>query len=114
MDRLQSEEEKKEFLDILNDMQIRDMQRMYSNLTQRCFTSCINDFKSTNMDKKELHCVENCTAKFLGTMQRVGVRFGTLQTFPSRSLSTLIGDVSIIMNTCFHVIFALLTLFICC
>lgn len=75
---------------------------MYSNLVERCFNSCCNDFTSKALSSKEVRfpslspllprnarrrqfreltispqeqCVLNCTDKFLKHSERVGARF---------------------------------------
>lgn len=48
---------------------------MYSNLTQRCFMDCVNDFTSKSLTSKEEGCVIKCAEKFLKHSERVGQRF---------------------------------------
>jgi import inner membrane translocase subunit TIM9 len=73
--------------------QMQDFMRMYSNLVERCFTSCCNDFTSKALSTKEVRvaprarvvralsvrlqsqCVANCADKFLKHSERVGARF---------------------------------------
>jgi mitochondrial import inner membrane translocase subunit TIM9 len=76
--------------------QMQDFLRMYSNLVERCFNSCCNDFTSKALSSKEVStiwcrcyvivfqqtdpntqetCVMNCTDKFLKHSERVGARF---------------------------------------
>ena len=40
-----SEAENARLFDTLQDLQIRDAQRMYNVTVQRCFMRCINDFR---------------------------------------------------------------------
>lgn len=80
----------------ISQRQMQDFLRMYSNLVERCFTSCCNDFTSKALSTKEVRapsslvrarpltarptasqeqCVMNCTDKFLKHSERVGARF---------------------------------------
>lgn len=48
---------------------------MYSNLVQKCFEDCVNDFTTKSLHSKEEGCVMRCVDKFLKTSERVGQRF---------------------------------------
>jgi len=71
---------------------MQDFMRMYSNLVERCFMSCCNDFTSKTLSSKEVgffitcfatgiqrveqeQCMMNCADKFLKHSERVGARF---------------------------------------
>ncbi|KAF4590883.1 protein transporter tim9 [Pleurotus pulmonarius] len=58
--------------------QMQDFLRMYSNLVEKCFNSCCNDFTSKALSSKEEQCVMNCTEKFIKHSERVGSRFAEL------------------------------------
>ncbi|KAI0785240.1 chaperone [Abortiporus biennis] len=60
---------------IIEKKQMQDFMRMYSNIVERCFTSCCNDFTSKTLSSKEEGCVSNCTDKWLKHSERVGARF---------------------------------------
>ncbi|EJF63382.1 mitochondrial import inner membrane translocase subunit TIM9 [Dichomitus squalens] len=60
---------------VIERKQMQDFMRMYSNLVERCFNSCCNDFTSKALSSKEEQCVLNCTDKFLKHSERVGARF---------------------------------------
>ncbi|GBE84899.1 Mitochondrial import inner membrane translocase subunit TIM9 [Sparassis crispa] len=60
---------------VIEKKQMQDFLRMYSNLVERCFNSCCNDFTSKALSSKEEQCVNNCTDKFLKHSERVGARF---------------------------------------
>jgi mitochondrial import inner membrane translocase subunit TIM9 len=49
--------------------------QMYSNLVQRCFNDCVNDFTSKSLLSKEEGCVMRCVDKFLKSSERLGERF---------------------------------------
>jgi hypothetical protein len=40
-----SELENSRLMDDLQDMQIKDAQRMYNDTVQRCFTRCVDNFR---------------------------------------------------------------------
>ena len=48
---------------------------MYSNLVQKCFESCVDDFTSKSLSSKEEGCVMRCVDKFLKGSERLGQRF---------------------------------------
>jgi len=60
---------------VIEKKQMQDFLRMYSNLVERCFNSCCNDFTSKALSSKEEQCVNHCTDKFLKHSERVGARF---------------------------------------
>ena len=49
--------------------------QMYSNLVQRCFNDCVNDFTSKSLLGKGEGCVMRCVDKFLKSSERLGERF---------------------------------------
>lgn len=49
--------------------------QMYSNLVQRCFNDCVNDFTSKSLLGKEEGCVMRCVDKFMKSSERLGERF---------------------------------------
>ncbi|TKA56573.1 Mitochondrial import inner membrane translocase subunit TIM9 [Rhodotorula sp. CCFEE 5036] len=55
--------------------QMKDFMSLYSNLVERCFLSCCQDFTSKALSSKEESCVMNCADKFLKHSERVGLRF---------------------------------------
>ncbi|KAI5854009.1 Tim10/DDP family zinc finger protein [Tricharina praecox] len=67
--------EQREFQQLVERRQMKDFMTMYSNLVQRCFDDCINDFTSKAVSTKEETCVNRCVDKFLKTSERLGQRF---------------------------------------
>ena len=65
--------------DILNRMQVKDTVRLFNEMTETCFQTCVKDFLQRNLDSKEDECVDGCAKKFLAHQKRVGMRFGELQ-----------------------------------
>ncbi|KAF8073829.1 Tim10/DDP family zinc finger protein [Lyophyllum atratum] len=60
---------------IIEKRQMQDFLKMYSNLVEKCFNSCCNDFTSKALSSKEEGCIQNCTEKFIKHSERVGARF---------------------------------------
>ncbi|KAG4306319.1 hypothetical protein PORY_000307 [Pneumocystis oryctolagi] len=60
---------------IMEVKQMKDFMKMYSNLVQKCFSDCINEFVSKSLSPKEETCVIRCANKFLKHSERVGQRF---------------------------------------
>ena len=48
---------------------------MYTNLVQKCFEDCINDFSTKSVQSKEEGCVMRCIDKRLKGSERLGQRF---------------------------------------
>ncbi|KAJ1644593.1 protein transporter tim9 [Dispira simplex] len=65
---------------MLERNQMRDFMRLYANLVQRCFDSCVNDFTSKTMSSREEGCITRCTDKFMKHAERVGQRFAEHNT----------------------------------
>ncbi|ETN43720.1 mitochondrial import inner membrane translocase subunit tim9 [Cyphellophora europaea CBS 101466] len=47
----------------------------YSNLVQRCFEDCVNDFTTKSLISKEEGCVFRCVDKYMKGQTRLGERF---------------------------------------
>ncbi|TFK74778.1 mitochondrial import inner membrane translocase subunit TIM9 [Pluteus cervinus] len=63
---------------VIEQRQMQDFLRMYSNLVERCFNTCCNDFTSKALSSKEETCVNNCTDKFIKHSERIGARFAEI------------------------------------
>lgn len=74
MDQLNVKEQQ-EFQQIVEQKQMKDFMRLYSNLVSKCFDDCVNDFTSANLTSKESSCIMKCSEKFLKHSERVGQRF---------------------------------------
>lgn len=74
MDQLNVKEQQ-DFQQIVEQKQMKDFMKLYSNLVSRCFDDCVNDFTSTNLTNKESGCIMKCSEKFLKHSERVGQRF---------------------------------------
>lgn len=72
--------EQQEFSQIVEKKQMRDFMRLYSSLVERCFSDCVNDFTSQNLNSKEEACVLKCSEKFLKHSERVGQKFQEMNT----------------------------------
>ncbi|EAU86047.1 chaperone [Coprinopsis cinerea okayama7 len=60
---------------IIEKKQMQDFLKMYSNIVEKCFMTCCNDFTSKALSSKEDQCISNCAEKFLKHSERVGARF---------------------------------------
>lgn len=74
MDALNAKEQQ-EFQRVVEQKQMKDFMRLYSNLVDRCFADCVNDFTSNKLTSREEGCVNKCSEKFLKHSERVGARF---------------------------------------
>ncbi|KAK4049783.1 protein transporter tim9 [Microbotryomycetes sp. JL201] len=66
------------FESMMQAKQMKDFMNLYTNLVERCFNSCCNDFTSKALSSKEEHCVNTCADKFLKHSERVGLRFSEM------------------------------------
>uniref|UniRef100_A0A7S2HI50 Mitochondrial import inner membrane translocase subunit n=1 Tax=Helicotheca tamesis TaxID=374047 RepID=A0A7S2HI50_9STRA len=73
-----------EFMKKLEQMQMKDSLTMYNNLVERCFTTCVNSYRSKTLDKWETSCVENCASRYIKMTQRVGLRFAEHQAMQQK------------------------------
>ncbi|CAK4030577.1 Mitochondrial import inner membrane translocase subunit tim9 [Lecanosticta acicola] len=74
MDML-TQQEQRELQSRVERKQMKDFMNLYSNLVQRCFNDCVNDFTSKSLASKEEGCVMRCVDKFLKSSERLGERF---------------------------------------
>jgi import inner membrane translocase subunit TIM9 len=70
-----SPQDQASFVAALEDMHLRDTQRMYNGLTLRCFDTCVNSFRTRKLDAKEVKCINTCCDKYASHMQRASQRF---------------------------------------
>lgn len=45
------------------------------NLVERCFGTCVNNFRTKSLDKYETKCLENCSERYIQSANRAGLRF---------------------------------------
>jgi len=69
---------------VLNELQMKDMVRMYNGLVERCFNGCVKDFTTRSVDDKEELCVIRCTDKFLKHSARVARVFAEQSVLQSQ------------------------------
>lgn len=70
-----SKAEQDDMMMALNELQVKDTQRLFNGLTERCFIKCVNDFRSISLDGKEKKCVHTCFDKYINSLKRVGLRY---------------------------------------
>ena len=49
----------------LEEMQVKDMLRMFNGLVERCFSECVSSFRSKALTGPEETCVNACAEKYL-------------------------------------------------
>ncbi len=64
-----------EFTMLVNEIHMRETQRLFNSTTEKCFNQCVSSFRARNLDSSEKKCLEHCTEKFIGHTQRMGIRF---------------------------------------
>mmetsp|Transcript_8610 Transcript_8610/g.21166 ORF Transcript_8610/g.21166 Transcript_8610/m.21166 type:complete len:96 (+) Transcript_8610:3578-3865(+) len=73
-----------EFMQYLEQMQLKDSLTMYNKLVERCSDGCITSFRSKTLDKYETTCLENCASRYVKMTQRVGLRFAEHQAMQQK------------------------------
>ncbi|KAL3934557.1 MAG: hypothetical protein SGBAC_009748 [Bacillariaceae sp.] len=76
--------QQQEFMQHLEQMQLKDSLTMYNNLVGRCFDGCVSSFRSKTLDKSENACLENCAGRYIKMTQRVGLRFAEHQAMQQK------------------------------
>ncbi|GFE54144.1 mitochondrial import inner membrane translocase [Babesia ovis] len=72
-------EQRSRVMDQLNELQYRDTLETYNGMVDKCFNECISTFRSKELDKREINCVESCVKVFFEFSQRIGQRFAEKQ-----------------------------------
>lgn len=67
--------EQEELMLAINEMQVKDTQRLFNGLTERCFDKCVTNFRQRELDSKEKKCVNTCSQKFMHSLTRVALRY---------------------------------------
>mmetsp|Transcript_7242 Transcript_7242/g.26470 ORF Transcript_7242/g.26470 Transcript_7242/m.26470 type:complete len:97 (-) Transcript_7242:63-353(-) len=73
-----AEEDKAKMLGMIEAMQTRDSLKMYNNLVEKCFNTCVQSFRRKSLEKDEERCVSKCCEKFLKHSARTSLRFAEL------------------------------------
>ncbi|OMJ11462.1 Mitochondrial import inner membrane translocase subunit TIM9 [Smittium culicis] len=60
---------------MLEQKQVKDFMKMYSNLVARCFNDCVTSFDEKSLTERESTCSKNCANKFMKHNERLGARF---------------------------------------
>ncbi|EON69717.1 mitochondrial import inner membrane translocase subunit tim9 [Coniosporium apollinis CBS 100218] len=67
--------EQRELQSRMEKKQMKEFMTMYSNLVQKCFDDCINDFTTKSLGSREEGCVMRCVDKQMKASERLGNRF---------------------------------------
>ncbi|KAI9260177.1 chaperone [Sporodiniella umbellata] len=70
--------EQMELNNLLEQKQMDDFVNTFTNVVDRCFRQCANDFTSKSVSRRETQCVEACADKFLKHAELVAARFTEL------------------------------------
>ncbi|KNC80300.1 hypothetical protein SARC_07335 [Sphaeroforma arctica JP610] len=60
---------------VMEKKQMQDFLQLYSKLSIRCFSDCVNDFSTRTITDKESACTTLCVEKFIKMSQRMSQRF---------------------------------------
>ncbi|PVU87055.1 hypothetical protein BB559_006252 [Furculomyces boomerangus] len=60
---------------MMEQKQMKDFMKMYSNLVSKCFDDCVSQFDDKTLTERETTCTRNCTQKFMKLNERIGARF---------------------------------------
>ncbi|KZZ86895.1 mitochondrial import inner membrane translocase subunit tim9 [Ascosphaera apis ARSEF 7405] len=67
--------EQRELAARMEKKQMKEFMTVYSNIVQRCFEDCVNDFTTKSLIGKEEGCINRCFDKFMKGSERVNQRF---------------------------------------
>ena len=65
------------------------------NLVERCFGTCVNNFRSKHLDKYETKCLENCSGRYIKSATRTGLRFQEHQAMQMKRAQDMAGGAGI-------------------
>lgn len=54
MSNMQQQQEQMRMMELMQELQVADSLRMYNELVQRCFSHCVDSFRSRKLDGKEV------------------------------------------------------------
>jgi import inner membrane translocase subunit TIM9 len=72
-------EQQQQLMQQLEAVQVKDTMMMYNRLVERCFTTCVVNYRSKDLSSSEKKCLGRCTNKFMLHSKRVGLRFAEYQ-----------------------------------
>ncbi|KAM0877725.1 hypothetical protein ACQ4PT_035295 [Festuca glaucescens] len=75
---INAEEEQARMATMVEKLQTRDALRMYTWLSQRCFSDCVSTFYRKTLGKGEGACVRACVRKYLLVTTASAARFAQL------------------------------------
>ncbi|KAJ8955473.1 hypothetical protein NQ318_003573 [Aromia moschata] len=58
----------------------RDFLQLYNKMTEICFSRCIYNINSRNLDQNEVNCVDDCSPKFIKFNNKLMQNFVKAQT----------------------------------
>ncbi|CEG02122.1 Tim10/DDP family zinc finger [Ostreococcus tauri] len=87
-----NDEDKAKMTSMIDAMQTRDSLRMYNNLVERCFSTCVQSFRRKTLEQDEEKCVSKCCEKFLKHSARASVRFAELNAASMQEAMAQAGE----------------------
>ena len=63
----------------IEQLQMRDMLRLYNEMAEMCFNKCVTSFRSKELNGEENSCLDLCVGKYMKNMTRCGMRFAEEQ-----------------------------------
>ncbi|XP_065883654.1 mitochondrial import inner membrane translocase subunit Tim9-like [Dysidea avara] len=54
--------------------QFKDFMSTFNQVTESCFTDCVNDFTTRRLTKQEADCTMHCVDKYIKMTQRLSLR----------------------------------------
>lgn len=49
----------------------KDFLQLYNQMTENCFTRCVDEMNSRNLNRDEVSCVDLCSTKFINVNHKV-------------------------------------------
>jgi mitochondrial import inner membrane translocase subunit TIM9 len=66
-------------MQMMQELQMKEQMNNFTFILNTCFSECVNKFDSKELDDKEKVCLNKCSAKMIGSIQRVGEIFAQNQ-----------------------------------
>ncbi|XP_044749854.1 mitochondrial import inner membrane translocase subunit Tim10 B [Coccinella septempunctata] len=73
-----------------NIRNFKDFLQLYNQMTETCFSKCVDNINSRKLDPNEIDCIEDCSSKFIKFNHRL---MGTFMEAQSIIVNQRIKDV---------------------
>ena len=71
--------QKMQEMQMMQELQMKEQMNNFAFILNTCFTECVSKFDTKELDDKEKVCLNKCSTKMIGSIQRVGEIFAENQ-----------------------------------